>query len=64
MVNSVASGESESEERTLGFVVSFLKTYLLGTSSCGTAETNPISIHEDAGSTPGLAQWVKDQVLL
>ena len=34
-----------------------VKKVTLGSSSCGTVETNPTSIHEDAGLILGLTQW-------
>ena len=40
------------------------KPIILGCSHCSSVEINVTSIHEDAGSIPGLAQWVRDLVLL
>ena len=39
-----------------------IKTHL-GVPLVAQGVTNPTSTHEDVGSIPGLAQWIKDPVL-
>ena len=41
-----------------------IKNLVYGSSHRGLVVTNLTSIHEDVGSIPGLAQWVKDLELL
>ena len=58
----------EMEQQVHGFssfcqVKELLKEWNGGSSRCGSVVTNPSSIHEDWGSIPGLAQWVKDLAL-
>ena len=44
-------------------MIDFIKRRYFQSSHCGSAVTNPTSIHEDVGSIPGLAQRVKDPAL-
>ena len=44
-------------------MIGIFKKVSVGSSRCGSAVMNLTSIHENAGSIPGLAQWVKDLAL-
>ena len=44
--------------------INMVRKWQSQSSHLGTAETNLTRAHEDEGSIPALAQWVKDLVLL
>ena len=50
-----------SEE--MWYIIFFSKLIIFGGSHCGSVVRNPISIHKDVSSIPGLIQWIKDPVL-
>ena len=58
------SCKSKLQRKFNNFFFFFLKKNTTGSSHCGSAVTNPTGIHEVVGSLPGLAQWIKDLVLL
>ena len=49
---------------SLGCKIICCKRLWYRSSHCGSAEVNLTSIHEDAGSIPGLTWWVRDLALL
>ena len=61
--NALAAAKFDGKEWCLDWLLGPSKIHMLRSSHYGSAVKDPTIIHEDEGSTLGLAQWVKDLAL-
>ena len=61
---AIEKKKRKKEKKKNLYILDFIRTPGKKSSCCGSVLTNLTSIHEDMGSIPGLAQWIKDLAVL